>query len=128
MDREEGKRPDQKPGHEPERPEDPRVFFRIMMGGMCQISGKLLGRSGMTFLACPDDVLMAQRGTNVGDWEYLVRPVTVRTFGCLLVSQLNNLPVECLKIGLGDIHMTFSANIHNLKLEIVLIRPLDSMR
>ncbi len=75
-------------GHSPERPEQERVFCRIVMGRVRQVSRKSPRGAFVTLLARCEDSLPAQMGAGVRNGQNIVRPVTIVALGCFRVSQL----------------------------------------
>lgn len=108
---------DEQRRHAPERPEEERVFLRVVVCGMRQIAGKPPGSAGVTFLACADNVLVAHVRPRIGDRENIVRPMTVITFGGLRVSQSGDLAVIGVKVRRRDLLVTASALGHDFQLE-----------
>lgn len=70
-----------------------------------------------------DDIVTAQAGARVGDGQDVMGAVAVITFGRFRESQLGDLSVIGIEIGLGDIGMATPALVHDFQLETVGVRP-----
>lgn len=119
--------PDQEPGHTPERPEEQRIFLRIMMRGMREISGKPTRRSFVALLACLNNVLSAQVRTRIGDRQNIVCTMAVVTFRRFRVPELGDLAMVRIKVRRRDLLVAAAALCHDLELEPFRVGALDGM-
>lgn len=117
MNSSEHERAQEKTRHTPECPEQPGIFFGVVVSRMRQITREAPAGSGVTLLACWNDVVVTQMRASVTHPKNIVRPVTIVALCRFRVSQLGNLAVVGVKIRLGDLLMTAPAFRHDVELE-----------
>ena len=125
MNSSEHERGEKKTRHTPECPEQPGIFFGVVVSRVRQVARKAPARAGMTLLACGDDIIMAQMRTSVTYRENIVSPVTIVTLCRFRVPQLGNLAVVGVKIRFGDLLMTAPTFRHDVELEPLHISAPD---
>src|SRR5208282_1775927 len=114
-------------GHAPEGVEQERIFSRVVVRGVREVSGEAAGRAGMALSTGGRYVCPAEMRAGVGDREHIVRSMAVITLCRFRVPELRNLPMIRIKIGLGDLLVAASAGSHHGQPETVLIRAVDGM-
>ncbi len=123
----EEERTDQQRRHTPECPEQERIFLRIMVSRMGQISCKATRRSRMAFLARPDNILTTEVRTRIRNREDIVRAMAIIALCRLGISKLRHLAVISVEVSLRDRFVTAAALSHNFKLKAGRIDPPDRM-
>src|SRR5208282_2722981 len=116
---------DEQGGHAPERPEQERIFLRVVVGGVGQVAGKAAGRIGVALLTSGDDIGAAQMRARVGDAQDIVRAVAVVTLGGSGVAKARNFTVVSLEVSLGDFYVALAALAHDFELEAGFIGAAD---
>ena len=119
---------DQQRSHAPERPEEKRIFLRIVMRRVRQVPCKPPVGSGMTLLTSTDNLFSAQMRAGVGNWEDVMSTVTIIALRCFSVAKLRYFPVVGIEVCLRDRLVTPSTLRHDLELESCFIRTPDGMR
>ena len=95
---------------------------------MGQIPGKSPRRSRVTLLAGGDHVVPAEVRARVRDFENVMGAMTIVAFGRFCISELRNLAVIGVEIGLGNLLVTLAALAHDRELESFAVGAADGMR
>src|ERR1039457_687997 len=117
----------QQRGHSPERIEQEGGLLRVVVRRVREVSGELPVRPRVALAARGHNVVPAQARSRVVDRQDIVRTVTVVAFRGLQVTQLGDLPVERLEVGVRDLLVAASALVHNVQTEIGEIGALDAV-
>lgn len=121
------KREYQQAGHPPECPEQGRIFFRIVMSGVREVTGESAVCTGVTLLAGFDHIVTVQMRLRIRDRQDVVSAVTVIALGGLCVSELRDFSMVGVEITLGNVFMAAAALVHDLELEAFRVGPPDRM-
>ena len=120
-----GKNGNKQNGHEPERIKKVGIFLGIMVRGVTEVTGKFTRCPRMTLFTRVDDVVPAQVRCRVGNRKNIMRSMAVIALGCFDIPEPGNFAVIRVKIAFGDFFMTLTALVHDVKLEIRLVRTLN---
>jgi len=82
----------------------------------------------MALAAGLHDIRSAEPGGGVGDRADVMSSVTVVALGSFYITQLGDLAVVGLEVGLGDVLMATTALLHDVEAEIRDVGPLDAVR
>ena len=121
---------DQQTGHPPKCKPEERIFIRVVVRGVRQVSGEFPMGPRVAFLTGRNNVIMAEVRLGIFRRQDIVRAVAILTFGGFLRAgaEFGHLSVIRVEIRFRDLRVTLAALIENLQSKTFGVGARDPMR